>query len=74
MYDVAGWKNTATLVTREGVGNVAWSPEGKRLVYTLRLDGKRHRVMRWSEDGVTSVVDGVWTERKFEMPWVSKCS
>jgi hypothetical protein len=47
--------------------------EGKRLIYTLRLDGSRHRVMQWSEDGVKSVVDGVWLERKYQMPWLSKC-
>jgi hypothetical protein len=64
---------TATASARNEL-TITGVSEGKRVVYTLRLDGKRHRVMRWSEDGVTSVVDGIWTERKFEMPWVAKCS
>ena len=53
---------------------VSGSSEGKKLTYTIRIDGKRHRVMTWSEDGVTSVVNGVWTEQKYEMPWLNKCS
>src|SRR3954468_23099273 len=42
---------------------VSGSTEGKKLVYTIRVDGERHRVMTWSEDGVKSVENGVWTEQ-----------
>lgn len=45
--------------------------DGKRLSYVLRLDGPRHRVMQWFEDGKQSVVDGVWGT--YTMPWVTKC-
>jgi hypothetical protein len=48
------------------------SADGKRLSYVLRLDGPRHRVMQWIEDGKQSVVDGVWDAR-YTMPWVTKC-
>jgi hypothetical protein len=47
--------------------------EGKKLVYVIRLDGTKHRIWTWTEDGVKSVENGVWTERKYEMPWLSKC-
>jgi hypothetical protein len=52
---------------------ITGTADGKPIVYTLRLDGPRHRVMQWSENGVTSIVDGVWTANKFTMPWISKC-
>lgn len=46
----------------------------KPLRYTLRIDkGPRLRVMAWIEDGVTSVTNGIWTERKYTMPWLAKC-
>ena len=47
--------------------------DGKPFSYTLRIDGTRHRVMTWTEGGVTSIVDGVWKEKKYTMPWVTKC-
>jgi hypothetical protein len=52
---------------------VSGSTDGKKLTYTIRVDGQCHRVMTWSEDGVTSVENGVWTEKKYEMPWLNKC-
>jgi hypothetical protein len=47
--------------------------DGKPLSFTIRVDGPRHRIMFWTEDGVTSVVDGIWTAHKQPMPWVTKC-
>jgi hypothetical protein len=47
--------------------------DGKPFSYTLRIDGPRHRVMTWTEGGVTSIVDGIWKERKYTMPWETKC-
>lgn len=47
--------------------------DGKRLTYTLRIDGPRQRVMQWTEEGKQSVVDGVWVEANYTMPWLTKC-
>jgi hypothetical protein len=52
---------------------VTGTTDGKKLVYTIRIDGAKHRVWSWTEDGVKSVENGVWTEAKYEMPWLSKC-
>jgi hypothetical protein len=53
---------------------VTGTTEGKKLVYTIKVDGQKHRVWTWTEDGVKSVENGVWTEQKYEMPWLNKCS
>jgi hypothetical protein len=47
--------------------------DGKPISYVLRVEGPRHRVMQWTEDGKKTVTDGVWTEANYTMPWVSKC-
>jgi hypothetical protein len=52
---------------------VTGTAEGKKLIYTIRLDGTKHRIWAWTEDGVKSVENGVWKEAKYEMPWLSKC-
>ena len=52
---------------------VSGTADGKKIVYTIRLDGPRHRIWTWTEDGVKSVENGVWTEQKYEMPWLNKC-
>ena len=52
---------------------VTGTADGKKLVYTIRVDGAKHRVWSWTEDGVKSVENGVWTEQKYEMPWLNKC-
>ena len=52
---------------------VSGTADGKKLVYTIRLDGARHRIWTWAEDGVKSVENGIWTEQKYEMPWLDKC-
>jgi len=48
--------------------------DDKPFSYALRIEGSRHRVMTWTEGGVTSIVDGVWKEKKYTMPWATKCS
>ncbi len=53
---------------------VTGTADGKKLVYTIKVDGQKHRVWTWTEDGVMSVENGVWTEQKYEMPWLNKCS
>jgi hypothetical protein len=30
--------------------------------------------MQWTEDGVQSVKDGIWTQANYTMPWVTKCA
>lgn len=52
---------------------VTGSDQGKAISYTLRIDGIRMRVMAWTEAGVATVVDGVWTVQKYSMPWLTKC-
>jgi opacity protein-like surface antigen len=48
---------------------------GKPYSYRIRTDGQRHRIMTWTEGGVTSIVDGIWKDRNnYKMPWVTKCS
>ena len=63
---------TATAAGNEIV--VSGTADGKPLLYTLRIDGKRHRVTQWTEGGNTSVVDSIWIERKSTMPWLTRCS
>jgi hypothetical protein len=46
---------------------------GTKLVRTIRLDGTKHRIWTWTEDGVRLVENGIWTEQKYEMPWLNKC-
>jgi hypothetical protein len=53
---------------------VTGTSDGKKLVYIIKVDGQKHRVWTWTEDGVKSVENGVWTEQKYEMPWLNKCS
>jgi hypothetical protein len=53
---------------------VTGTADGKKLVYIIKVDGQKHRVWTWTEDGVKSVENGVWTEQKYEMPWLNKCS
>jgi hypothetical protein len=52
---------------------VTGTVDGKKLVYTIRIDKTKHRIWAWTEDGVKSVENGIWTEHKFEMPWLDKC-
>ena len=47
--------------------------DDKPISYVLRVEGPRHRVMQWTEDGKKTVTDGVWTEDKYSMPWVTRC-
>lgn len=49
--------------------------DGKPYSYAVRIDGQRHRIMTWTEGGVTSIVDGIWKDgNNYEMPWVTRCS
>jgi hypothetical protein len=61
------------VISAENEITAGGSTDDKPLSFTIRVDGPRHRIMYWTEDGVTSVVDGIWTAHKQPMPWVTKC-
>ena len=54
-------------------GRSTGTAEGNKLVRTIRLDGTKHRIWTWTEAGVKLVENGIWTEQKYEMPWLNKC-
>ena len=64
---------TAAVISLNEITVTGVTGDGKPLTYTLRIDGQSLRVMQWTEGGVQSVVDGVWTEQKYVMPWLRKC-
>jgi Tol biopolymer transport system component len=66
----AGTKEVARMAPRENVTSLAWTPDGKRLVYTKALPGANAGVEEPTEVWATELASGQSVELKLSLPHV----